>query len=225
MKKIFLAILLAISFQFAVGQISLKEQNIQAINFIKDRSILFNKNEIPINIVSNYLRIIENFSPDLMRRLEPLNGFNPFSPMLFPPTAAIVRPSGGHTYRKIEALLNARNGARNLNIFETNIFTDSIFSECFITEISDKPSLTRAGNPMTPSRSSFVSSNEFYRSFKTVVVHVGLNSRDYIYPRNSAERYNFLNINFNNGILNPPIVVFLGGNKEAVSLTKFFIFF
>jgi hypothetical protein len=167
------------------------------------------------DIVSKYLKIIENFSPDLMTRLEPLNGFNPFSPMLFPPTAAIVRPLGGHTYKKIGALLNARIGVRNLNIFETNIFTDSIFSECFITEISDKPSLTRAGNPMTPSRSSFISSNEFYRSFKTVVVHVGLNSRDYIYPRNSAERYNFLNINFNNGILNPPIVVVLGGNKEA----------
>jgi hypothetical protein len=167
------------------------------------------------DIVSNHLGITDNFSPDLMTRAEPLNGFNPFSPMLFPPTAAIVGPLGGHTYKKIRALLNARNGARELNIFETNIFTDSIFSECFITEVSDKPSLTRSGNPMTQSRSIFVSSNEFYRSFKTVVVHVGLNSKDYIYARNSVERYNFLKINFNSGILNPPIVLFLGGNKEA----------
>ena len=59
MKKIFLAILLAISFQFAVGQISLKEQNIQAIHFIKDRSILFNKNEIPIKII-NFKKVMDS---------------------------------------------------------------------------------------------------------------------------------------------------------------------
>ena len=167
------------------------------------------------DIVVNHLGITDNFSPDLMTRLAPLNGFNPFSPMLFPPTAAIVQPLGGHTYRKIEALLNARIGVRILNIFETEIFTDSIFSECFLTEISDKPSLKRAGNRMTPARDIFISSNEFYKSFKTVVVNVGLNSTDYIYSRNSEERYIFLKTNFNNGLLNQPITIDLGGNKEA----------
>lgn len=50
MKKLILAIIVAVSFQVANAQITPAEQNRQAVEFLKQRSIRFNKGQVPVRV-------------------------------------------------------------------------------------------------------------------------------------------------------------------------------
>jgi hypothetical protein len=50
MKKLIIAIIAAVSFQVANAQVNPIEQNRQAIEFLKDRCLTFNKGQVPVRV-------------------------------------------------------------------------------------------------------------------------------------------------------------------------------
>ncbi|MBK9288074.1 MAG: hypothetical protein IPN38_10400 [Flavobacteriales bacterium] len=139
------------------------------------------------------------FDPTLLARSAPLNGFNPYSPLLFPSTLAIVSKYwAGRTYAGMERLMNAYEDLKKMPktaACEQIAFHSSIFSKVFITELSDLPatSQSKARFRLTPYLSSpryhFMTgiAANFYTGFRTVVVYCGRNPK-YVGKVGSCER-------------------------------------
>lgn len=165
------------------------------------------------DIISNYSHLHNSFDPNLLTRKVPLNGFNPFSPMLFTPTAARVIPRKRHTYYIIERLISKGS------IGELFHEASSTFHHCFLTEISHIPHRNNADyNPLSTEsikRLNFIQSSPFFKSFKTVIIHVGVNNKNYIGARGTIERYEKIRTLFNAGIINKPTTVLLDKQKDG----------
>ena len=166
-----------------------------------------------MSVVDSYNDLSNSFDSLLMKRTSPLNGFNPFCPMLFPITAQLVHSKPGHTYKKIEKLLNLGE------IDDFSSPENNVFNFCFLTEINHVPTLRNATfnrvNLAHQSRKSFISNNAFFQSFKIVVIHVGVNSRNYIGARNSEERFLNLQNMFNSELQNEPQRLVLDVNNAG----------
>ncbi len=169
------------------------------------------------DLIQNYNNLEDPFHNILLQRIGNLNGFNPFSPLLFPQIANIVHHNGGHTYQKISYLISLVYPVTNL--FENILFENSIFSKFFLTEINHTPALNNANfnltNFMNGPRYNFMSASDFYKSFRIVIVHVGLNSPKYIGSRFSVGRYQLLRSLFNKNLENNPQTLNLGENNNG----------
>ncbi len=165
------------------------------------------------------------FDPSLLLRPDKLAGFNPYSPILFAPTASIVKRKGGHTYRGMERLVSAYEARGSLapttSLFDSVHFTKSIFSRVFITELSDKVALRSAdagfdvktfiGGPRHRFMSSMAS--EFYQGFRTVVLYCGRNAK-YVGRTGTPEREAILRI-FNPAVSHTQLTVHSGFDVYA----------
>lgn len=160
------------------------------------------------------------FDRSLLLRPGKLAGFNPYSPILFAPTASIVKRNGGHTYRGMERLVNAYETRWTVGaptrLFESVHFTKSIFSRVFITELSDKVALRSADAGFNVKtfldglRHRFMSgtASQFYQGFRNVVLYCGRNSK-YVGRTGTPERDAILRI-FNPGVSHTHLTVHSG---------------
>jgi hypothetical protein len=166
-----------------------------------------------ISIVDSYNHLSNIFDSILMNRTFPLEGFNPFCPMLFSQTAKIVQSKPGHTYWKIQKLINSGR------IDDFSSPKNNVFNYCFITEINHMPALRNSGfnrvNNSHRNRELFISNNPFFHSFKVVIVHVGVNSKKYIGSRYSETRFLSLQKMFNSELINNPQTIQLDVNQAG----------
>jgi hypothetical protein len=138
------------------------------------------------NLVSNYNGFKDNFHPKLKLRGGVLNHFNPFSPLTLDETSLAVYSKGSHTYMRIEIIINSilhAYGLPTLSIYNISPkrYNESLFSRCFLTELSDKPMPSQNGTwdfnafKSSPRANHMINGElgDFYKSFKKVVIYAG----------------------------------------------------
>lgn len=150
------------------------------------------------DIVTRHLHK-DPFDPSLLSRSGPLAGFNPYSPLLFPSTEAIVRRSGGHTYRGMERLINAYEVHAGLHptttIWEKKTHAKSTSSRIFISELSTQVAPNQALAKfdlcrfLSSLRHKFMTgvARDFYQGFDVVVLYCGRNA-NYVGQKGTKER-------------------------------------
>lgn len=140
------------------------------------------------DIINNYNGLNDPLDTVLLNRAIPYTNFNPFHPLLFPPTWRIVNGRHGHYYYGLERLINAYAGMQappyTTRIIPATPWVESSFSKCFITELS----VIAARNAREASfsfekwknstRFKFLSgetqcNSDFFRGFKNVIIAAG----------------------------------------------------
>lgn len=155
------------------------------------------------DIVNNHLSKTAPFDSILLSRGGVLNDFNPFSPLLFPATITRVRSRGRHTYRKMEIIINwilsHICGLPATSIWEhrPSHYSNSTFSKCFITELSDIPALKnkKFDYPIfniSPRGKKMISGKLglFYQDFEKIVIY----NKSYCGSRGSIQRDEIIKI-------------------------------
>lgn len=141
------------------------------------------------NLVNDYSSYKDALHPKLKLRGGLLNHFNPFSPLTLDETCYTVYKKGNHTYKRIETIINkillTFHSLPPKSIFNISPYKydDSIFSKCFLTELSDKPMPSQNGKwdfdkfKKSPRGKQMKDGNlgNFYRSFNKVVIYAGKN--------------------------------------------------
>lgn len=140
------------------------------------------------NIVLNHNNISDPFHPRLKLRGGQLNHFNPFSPLTLDETCYAVFSAGNHTYKRIQTIINAILVTHSLpkkSIFNISPkrYQDSVFSKCFLTELSDIPLPKQNGrwdfeefkNSPRGTQIRYGKLGKYYRSFNKVVIYAGRN--------------------------------------------------
>lgn len=156
------------------------------------------------DLMVHHNHLIQPFDPNLLLRVAPFNGFNPFSPILLAATHHLVFGHHGHTYYGLQRLLNHYeeiHGQAATNAFENTNFIDSSFSKCFITEISANPAVNlnearfNIGQFFARNRYFFMTTQaaDFYQSFRTVVIYAGKNER-YVGKEGTLNRLQIIRI-------------------------------
>jgi hypothetical protein len=142
------------------------------------------------DIINYHNNFGDPLNPALLARAMPYTNFNPFHPLLYPPTWRIVNGRAGHYYYGLERLINAYGNIHvphySTSIFPATLWPESTFSKCFITELSVKAARTAAearfsfSNWKTTDRFRFLSgyascNSDFFRGFKNVIIAAGTN--------------------------------------------------
>ena len=142
------------------------------------------------NLVRDYSSgYYDALHPKLKLRGAPLNYFNPFSPLTLDETCYTVYKQEDHIYKRIETIINkilltfhSLPPKSRFNI-RPHKYYESIFSKCFLTELSDKPMSIQNGIwdfdkfKTSPRGKQMKDGNlgNFYRSFNKVVIYAGKN--------------------------------------------------
>lgn len=145
------------------------------------------------DIVNHHNHLADPFDPILSSRAAPFKDFNPFSPLLYKPTLAIVNEKySGRTYAGMDRMIQSIFGNTTLTARETGTFDKSIFSKTFISEINHTPAKNQnvsnfdlKDHLKNDSFDRLI--DEFYKSFKTTILYCGKNDK-YVDKTNSEAR-------------------------------------
>ena len=180
------------------------------------------------DIVHNYNHLTNAFDPILLNRTNPLDGFNPFSPLLYAPTLAIVnRNFGGRTYAGMERMIRKITG-EDLRARETEDYSKSMFSKIFISELNHVPA--RNYNESNFDLDTYLSNkdydplSDFYKSFDTTILYCGKNKK-YVGSTNSEQREQLVSI-YLSGTISHQVIndmeVYYNSNGQKLILTRHF---
>jgi hypothetical protein len=182
------------------------------------------------NLINEHSTFNDRFHPGLKLRGNQLDHFNPFSPLSLDETCLAVYKLGNHTYRRIETIINGItlnfNSTPPKSIFAISPkkYEDSIFSKCFLTELSDHPLPAQNGvwdftGFKNSARGQHIlkgSLGKFYRSFKKIVIYAG---RSYTGDVGSLQREEIIQM-FNPNLTNLDIQV---GAYDGVELYQKYV--
>jgi hypothetical protein len=149
-----------------------------------------------------------------------LDHFNPFSPLTLDETCYTVYNQEDHIYKRIETIINGIlltfHSLPPKSIFNISPYKydESIFSKCFLTELSDNPMSILNGKwdfdkfKTSPRGKQMKDGNlgNFYRSFNKVVIYAG---KDYTGEVGSLQRAEIIRL-FNPNLINNDIYSFHG---------------
>jgi hypothetical protein len=164
------------------------------------------------NLVKDYLNYKDALHPKLKLRGGLLNHFNPFSPLTLDETCYTVYIKGNHTYKRIETIINKIllnfHSLPPKSIFNISPYKydDSIFSKCFLTELSDKPMPRQNGKwdfdkfkkSQRGKQMKDGNLGNFYRSFNKVVIYAGKNYTGEVGSLQREEIIRLFNLNLSN---------------------------
>lgn len=135
----------------------------------KEKAFSFdNKNLLIKESINNYIqwkKILSSYS--LKENQNKVNKEIGFSPVL-PKAYHSGKTKGRHTWKIISELIN-QTIKESKELEETNYLENSIFNECFLTELNYIPAKYNEGTGLTETRKQFLTQT-FYKTFPVVII-------------------------------------------------------